>query len=752
MRPFFITRLLILASLWAPFAGELLAQNGNHDSDEPWYLPRVDGEIELDGHVTDEEWGSVKPLPLTVYEPVFEAAPSEETEIRVGYDDQFLYVAGRLHDSHAGAIRANSLYRDRYSGDDTFAIILDTFNDNETGLWFFTTPNGIRFDMALSNDVNFGGGGPFGSVMNSSWNTYWDVATQVSDTGWSAEIRIPYSSLGFQTEGGRVVMGMSTYRYIAHLNERHLFPAIPPNWNLGFAKPSQLQRVVLEDVESSRPVYVTPYGLTGPNSFSELNDAETEYVVDDEFRADVGLDVKYNVTNNLTADLTINTDFAQVEADDQQVNLTRFSLFFPEKRQFFQERSAIFEFNYGFQDRVFHSRQIGVYEGDLIPIYGGARLVGRAGDWDIGLLNMQTAKSTELPSENFGVARLRRRVINPFSTAGGIFTSRIGVDGSYNIVYGADAVLRVTGDEYATVKLAQTHDSENAPAEGFDLLESSLIYASWERRTDQKLAYNLFYQRSGTGFDPGIGFQRREDITHAFGQVSYGWFAPAQSTIRVVQPSLFSSNYFRNEDGTAESAYVGGGLEFEFKSSAQARLRWEWSYEDLRDDTLSFPNDTEILPGTYRFLQGGGRFEMPNGSLIRGGASLEAGTFYDGTSLSVGLTPTWNLSRHVELGGGYSFTVADFPDSNQSFTVHLARLRAQIGFNTKASVAVFVQYNTADDLFASNVRARYNFREGQDLWIVFNQGLNTDRLAYDPVPPSSAYMTILVKYTHTFAL
>ena len=715
-------------------------------------LPRITTKIDLDGVVTDAEWGSITPLPLVVYQPVFEAEPSEQTEIRVAYDDDYLYVAGRMFESDPANVRANSLYRDRWSGDDTFAIILDTFNDNETGLWFFTSPNGVRFDMSVSNDVNFGGGGAFGSVINDSWNTYWDVATQQTEDGWFAEMRIPYSSLGFQDVDGRVEMGMSVYRYIARLNERHLFPAIPPNWNMGFAKPSQAQKVSLHGVRSQRPIYVTPYGLAGPSRISELNDEETEYLIDDDPTAEIGLDVKYNVTSNLTADLTVNTDFAQVEADDQQVNLTRFSLFFPEKRQFFQERSGIFEFNYGFRDRLFHSRQIGLYEGELIPIYGGGRLVGRVGSWDVGILDMHTSDADELPSENFGVARLKRRVINPFSTAGAIFTSRVGMDGSYNLAYGVDGVVRVTGDEYATLKIAQTVDSDIREEFDFDALESSLIYARWERRTDQNFNYSMFYQRSGRDFEPGIGFERRDDFQQAFGRVAYGWFAPTTSPIRQVEPRAFVSTYFRNEDGTVESSFVGTGIETELKNSARFELQAEWSLEDIRDDTLGFPDDVDILPGTYRFTQLEADYEMPDGNLFRGSLGVQGGTFYGGTSLSVSAQPTWNLSRYLELGAFYSYTYADFPDINDSFEVHLARIRAQIGLNTKASVSAFVQFNSADDIFSANVRARYNFREGQDLWLVYNEGVNTDRLIKDPVPPTTDFRTLLLKYTHTFAL
>ena len=344
-------------------------------------LHRLTGPILLDGMSDEAAWQEIEPLEMSMYEPISGGTMTERTEIRVGYDDNFLYVAGRMYDSDPSSIRANTLYRDRYSGDDTFAIVLDTYNDNENALWFYTTPNGVRLDYSVSSDANGSGGGSSfgGGAVNSSWNTFWDVETMRNEEGWFAEIRIPYSSLGFQVKNDRVEMGMIAYRYIARKGERHIFPAIPPNWGMGFAKPSQARNIQMEGVQSQKPLYITPYLSAGRSSYNRLNDAETAYESGTEFDKQVGLDLKYAVTNNLTLDATFNTDFAQVEADDQQVNLTRFSLFFPEKRQFFQERSSLFEFSTGRRDRLFHSRNIGINDEGTVRILGGGRMVGRIG-------------------------------------------------------------------------------------------------------------------------------------------------------------------------------------------------------------------------------------------------------------------------------------------------------------------------------------------------------------------------------------
>jgi len=318
-------------------------------------LPRIEGDITVDGRVTETAWDDLSPLPLTMYQPTYEGDIKEQTEIRVGYDDESLYVSGRLYDSDPDGIRTNTLYREDYSGDDTFAIILDTFNDNENALWLFVTPAGVRFDLAVSDD----GGGA-----DSNWDTFWTAEATQTDEGWFAEMRIPLSSLGFQADGDQVTMGLIAYRYIARRNERYIFPAIPPNWNLCFAKPSQARDVVLKNVKSERPAYFTPYALGGLDQEAQRTVDGSSFRQRRDVTREIGGDLKYNVTNNLTLDLTANTDFAQVEADPQRVNLTRFSLFFPEKRRFFKERASTFAFNTGGNDRLFNSRRIGLVDGE----------------------------------------------------------------------------------------------------------------------------------------------------------------------------------------------------------------------------------------------------------------------------------------------------------------------------------------------------------------------------------------------------
>jgi hypothetical protein len=345
-------------------------------------LPRLTGPIQLDGLSDEPAWEAVQPWQPTQYEPNNGAPPTERTEFLVAYDDTYVYFALRGYDSDSTGIRANTLYRDRLSGDDHFEILLDTFNDNETAVLFTTTPAGIRKDAAISNDAS-GGGITSGQWINGDFNTFWDVSTEVNGDGWFAEIRVPFTSLRFQDDDGRVVMGIILQRKVARKTERLVFPSVRPLADWAFLKPSLAQKVVLKGIRPHTPLYLTPYALTGLEQTFQLNETGTAYPREDDVKTEAGADLKYGITNNLTLDLTVNTDFAQVEADDQQVNLTRFSLFYPEKRQFFQERAGIFEFRTGGLSRLFHSRRIGLTDdGQPVRIYGGARLVGRWGGWD----------------------------------------------------------------------------------------------------------------------------------------------------------------------------------------------------------------------------------------------------------------------------------------------------------------------------------------------------------------------------------
>jgi len=710
---------------------------------EPIKIQRINLPVKLDGLSNEAAWEGIRSLPMTMRIPNFGNEPSERTEILLGYDDDYLYAAGRFYDSEPSKIQASSLKRDGgwTWSTDAMGLILDTFNDNENGVIFLTTPTGTRTELNILNDAV---GAPYKNV-NLSWNTFWDVATVRNDDGWFSEMRVPFSSLRFEEKDGQVVMGFTTYRLIAHKFEFDIFPLIPEKY--GIIKPSQAQEILFEGIKSHNPLYITPYLLGGIGQSYKLNDAETAYKRDDKFTREAGLDVKYGLTNNLTLDLTLNTDFAQVEADDQIINLTRYSLFFPEKRLFFQERSGNFEFRFEDYNRLFHSRRIGIHEGDQVRIYGGARVVGRVGPWDIGFLNMQTEKFGDLPSENFNVMRLRKQVINPYSYIGGMVTSRIGKGDTWNTAYGIDGIFRLFGDDYLILKWAQSF--EDNEKNKIVSLEPSKMYVNWDRRSEKGLGYNLSYSRSGDDFNPGIGYERRDNYTRFGDLVQYGWFPSEESRLQNHKVFIEGFTFLRNDDGKIESSKIGTGWQFETKANSYGVITIKQFQEDVTE-SFSFSDDTDVPAEKYTFYGIEAGYYPLRGSPYRIGTEIEAGSFYDGRRITMTLYPTANISAHLQLEGMYQLNRVEFPDRNQKFTGHIGRLKISTFLNSKLSLVSLVQYNSASDKIITNIRFRYNPREGNDLYIVYDEGLNIDREREIPVLPRTSNRTIMLKYSYTF--
>ncbi|HCI55041.1 MAG TPA: hypothetical protein DFI01_03845, partial [Bacteroidales bacterium] len=536
-------------------------------------IKRINEPIHFDGKPDEVTWKALDLFELTMHKPNYMSQPSEKSDIRIGYDNKFLWVGASLFMNDPSKIFTVTKKRDEMLFDyDAFGIILDTYDDNENGLAFFTAPTGLRTDYTISNDAV---GGPFMSSLNTSWDTFWDVKTTRDNNGWYVEMRIPFSSLKFKPINDVVRMGLIIVRNISAYNETDTYPAIDPKYGfMAIQKPSLAQTIEIYGARPEKPLYLSPYLLGGLEVNNRLNEEESDYIKDKENLFDAGLDVKYNINSNLTLDLTVNTDFAQVEADDQQVNLTRYSLFFPEKRKFFQERSSLFDFNLGgFSDNLFYSRRIGIANGNQTRIYGGARLTGRIGNWDVGFLDMQTEEYEEVPGQNFGVLRMRRQVINQNSYVGGILTSRIGMNGDRNIAYGVDGIFRLFGDDYLNIKWSQTYDNELENK--LNSLSPSFILLNWERRTEEGFAYRLNYSYSGLKFNPGIGFVRRRGVQGVDGELLYGWIPGEESKLFNYNVNIRGERYVRLQDGDLESMRISPGFEINTKKNIHGEISLE---------------------------------------------------------------------------------------------------------------------------------------------------------------------------------
>jgi Domain of unknown function (DUF5916) len=706
-------------------------------------ISRIENALNFDGVINEQEWLEISPVEMVMFLPNFNETPTEKSEIRLAYDDEFLYVSAILYDREPDKIQVASNKRDGWNrSNDIFGIMIDTFNDKENGLAFYTNPVGSRWDFTIFNDAV--GGFP----VNISWNTFWDVLTSIDKNGWNVEMRIPLSSLRFDETDGEVVMGIIPWRWIARKNESSIYPAIPNQWGWwSQVKPSMAQEIVLSGIKNKNPLYIAPYVTGGFSRNNELNDSETNYNRKDDLKYDFGLDIKYGITSNLTADLTINTDFAQVEADDQQINLTRFSLFFPEKRLFFQERAAVFDFRFGGPNRLFYSRRIGLSAGQQVPILGGARLIGRVGQWDLGFLDMQTANLDSLASENFGVLRLRRSVFNENSFIGGMVTNRLAKDGDQNSAIGIDGIFRVFGDDYYNLTMAHTYDTENENKGA--TLDQVRIVTFWDRRRFDGINYNFSYSFQGENYTPGMGFKTRENYRRSGLGFGYGWIMDEQHFLQRHNFSVRNAVYERNDDGSIETADSRLSWDFVTKKGYNFSVRSRLNYEDIAD-TLNFEGDVDIIPGEYDFYNFEGSINTPSGDVFGADASFGVGSFYDGTQLAFTISPRWIVNADFSLNFNYEFNKLNFANRNQNLIVHILRLRSSLTLSPALSLSGFVQYNSSANLIITNARLRYNPAEGNDLYIVYNEDSNSDRRRDLPTLPVFNNRTLLLKYTYTF--
>jgi hypothetical protein len=717
----------------------------NSFSQEPVQVFRIDRGITFDGIPDEEVWKSIAPVKMIMHTPVFGNEPTESSIVKIAYDDEYFYVSGLINYLDPGSIRAIGKKRDYATPScDWFGVFLDTFNDKENSVAFFTNPNGVRTEATVKNDARV-----FAEDVNFSWNTFWDVKTVTMGNIWYVEMRIPFSSLRFQIHDGKTYMGITIFRYIAAKSqEMNTYPSISPDYQNAFWKPSLTSKIVFENLHPKKPVYVTPYITSGLNQVNELNSSSTSYDTKTTPKFDIGLDAKLSLTNNITMDLTINTDFAQVEADDQKINLTRYSLFFPEKRVFFQEKSDVFDFSFLGGNNLFYSRRIGIYDGYPVRIYGGMRITGRENKWDFGILDMQTAPYESNPGENFGVFRTKRTVFNQNSYVGGMFTSRLGMNGDYNLAYGLDGQFRVTGDEYLTVRLAQTFENDSVN-KIIDPSPSRLML-QWQRRNQKGFSYDFVLTYSGESFNPGVGFEMKDNYQGFRTIFQYGWFPGKDAVIRYQNISLTGFNFWNTVSGLQETTVGMLTWSFEAKKGFSGSVFATFNREDLID-SLTLGNDQAFVPpGKYSFATLSAIYNTSSSNALSAAFLAEAGTFYDGWKVSFSGSPVINIGTGFNLGLNYNFDYVNFPDRESSFTNHIIGVKGLLTLTTKTSLSALIQYNTAVNKIMTNIRFRYNPREGNDFYIVYDEGLNTNINREIPTLPYSAGRTILLKYTYTF--
>jgi hypothetical protein len=710
----------------------------------------ISGTVVFDGKPLEAVWQSCTDFPLVMHFPVYGNNPAEKSIVRIGFDKDYLWVGASLYYRDISQLVSTSKKRDETSeNSDSFGILLDTFDDNENALAFATMPSGLKIDYAIANDAA-GGGGPEFESRNYTWNSFWDVKTTRDGLAWYVEMRIPFSSLRFQRPENLTKMGLIITRTISHCNETDTYPAIDTKYGMNARiKPSLAQTVVLEGIKPRNPLYVSPFVIGGFTRNHELDENNTRYITNDDATRNIGVDLKYNLKGNLTLDFTVNTDFAQVEADDEQVNLTRYSLFFPEKRLFFQERSSIFSYSLGGPQDLFYSRNIGIDDGEPVRILGGGRLVGRLGKWDIGFLDMNTAKFNGNPSENFSVARARKQIINENSYIGGMVVTRLGFNGDYNVAYGIDGIVRVFKDDYLEMKLAQTHDNQLSAKVAS--LDPTFFTLKWERRSEKGFGYEGIYAYWGKDFRPESGFMFLNNLHEVRGSMQYGWFPGQKSGVFNYRTGVDFEMLSRIQDGNIENLEFSPEFEINFKNGFGSFTGISFRKEGVLEDH-NLTEKVNVPAGNYSFGGIHGMFNTPKTKLFSTMVGYEAGGFYDGNRFSLDVMPELNLSSSLQLSASYRLDKVGFPDRNQKFTNNIARIKVTYMFNTKISASSYVQLNETDNMLITNFRLRYNPKDGNDFYLVFNDIRNLNKSESVIKVPPFLNRTILLKYTHTFIL
>ena len=572
----------------------------------------IEGKIVIDGRFDEPEWSVAIPAADFIQnDPVMGEPATERTEVRVLYDDENIYIGAYCFDSEGGdGLVVTQLSRDYGPREnDHFSMIFDTFDDNRNGFIFGVNPSGAQRDGQTGGD---------GAQISFDWDGIWDVETSITDAGWQIEAVIPLTTFRFR-ELETQVWGVNFGRRIRRKNESTYWSPIP--------RPHTMSRVsyagTLEGINGmrqGRSLYVKPY-LSTPVVRKENDDTD--------FLPDIGLDVKYAVTSNLTLDLTVNTDFAQVEADQQQINLTRFSLFFPEKREFFLENASIFQFGKSMRrfgrdssrDVIpFFSRRIGISQGRLVPILGGARLSGKAGHYTLGMLSMQTDDFGETPSTNFTVGRISRELFRS-SDIGGIFINKQAKNGDVNRTFGFDANFKFFNYLDVVPFILKT---ETPGKEGRDLVTN--LSVAWN---DPFWDIQAEYLDIEENFNPEVGFVPRTGIRKSRGRLSVrprpGERIPS---IRQFQPSVEMS-YITDQENVLQTRTLASAFSVQFENSSNLRFGHTASFERL-EEPFEIRDDQEIPIGDYQFNEFEISYNGDRSRMFSGGAALGRGDFFNG--------------------------------------------------------------------------------------------------------------------------
>ncbi len=723
-----------LVLLLAALLGAAAAQQSNNRVPKKIRAHRIEEPPTLDGLVTEEFWQKIPPATGFIQqEPNEGELATEQTEVRIAFDESNLYVGIICFDSQPDHIVVTQNRRDApLENTDSIVILLDTFNDDQNAFLFGTSPTGIEYDGQVSkagqgrgeirmpstrgaagsggSDSTTGSRNPAqrggASAFNLNWDGVWKVRSRITARGWESEMVIPFKTLRYAV-GHENVWGLNISRNLRRRNEQSYWSPIPRPFNLNQVElAGDLEGL---ELQTHRSLKLIPYVLGGLQQNYELTKDRSK------FARDAGLDIKYSLTPSLTLDATFNTDFAQVEVDEQQINLSRFDLFFPEKRGFFLENAGTFEFGSPREAELFFSRRIGIDEesGEQVPIDAGVRLSGKLGHYELGLLNMQTRELDGIaPANNFSVFRLSRELRNR-SSVGLIGVNRQATSHSdlhrpFNRTLGAD--LNLGFGRYANLF------TWAAKTQSPGLHGSDHAFASVFEYDNQHHRPTLIFMEVGSNFNPEVGFLRRSGYRRA--QFGYGYtHYPQSRRVRTIYPHFHRSRWYTVGTNEKESAFDHYDFFMRFASGASIGIGHNRFFERIDEPFEVFPG-INILPGRYGFYESFTSTSTDPTARVFAGTRLATGTFYGGSIRTLTFNAGYRKGRNITWTAAWTRNIIRIPVGN--FNTDLASLRFNWSFTPKSYVQTLTQYNNSARQISANIRLALLSTSSTGFFVVYN--------------------------------
>ena len=712
--------------VWAPFIYLIVLGKPVFAQDNLAVAVPIPSPPIIDGVLDEPFWALVQPVTgFLQRDPVDGAPASEKTEVRIAYTPTALYFGMTMHDSEPNLIRGNILQRGGWiDKDDNIRIALDTYDDDRNAYMFEVGVLGTQDDALISDE----------SSTDWNWDGIYTTEARITEEGWVLEIEIPFTTIRFDdTEAPE--MGIAIARTIRRKNESVFWPHIGQEYRSGIVQVSRYARMTgLRDLQKSRHIELKPHAISGATHTSE-NGNDT--------RINAGIDIKASFTSNSTLDLTYNTDFAQVEADNVQVNLTRFSLFFPEKREFFLERAGLFQFGAPRETEVFFSRRVGL-DADIL---GGGRFTGQAGPISIGAMSLRTAginvpgSVSDPPNTGAGawnlVTRVRGNVL-PRMTVGGIVTSKETVAG-HNRVAGADLQSRFWSSSSFLLWAAKVWDSDYAGSDG-----SSVAGQAELMLQNDRYIFEITRTVIGEAFDPALGFVPRPDQKRWGGQVGVQPRFENSSWARQFFLAL-GANHIQGIDGEKQSHFRRLTARLDFQSGDRANLALTERFEGLSEHARI--NGRMVSAGDYRFRRLSAGFTPDRARSVGLKFNAALGDFWSGTRTELGGGLVWIANKHLTVDGSVSWNDISLPVPDGDFTTTLISTRLEAALSRKLFAYALVQWDDVSQTLQSNIRVDWIHTPGSDLFVVLDTGYLTGPLEL-PRDPRWLRRTGIIKLTY----